>query len=60
MEERLHVLKVLQEVESALVKKKYIKIKQLSDNIIHTASIHQDPYVEIYRRKNSISHHNIC
>jgi len=45
MEERNHVLKVLREVELTLKKKDYTKIKSLSNQIIHNASINQDPDV---------------
>ena len=43
MEERGHVLKVLKEVKLALREQKYIEIKNLSNEITHQASIHQDP-----------------
>ncbi len=43
MEERNHILKTLKNVEKALEKKNYIKIKHLSNYIVHNASIHQDP-----------------
>lgn len=42
MEEKEHVLNVLKGVKKALKKKNYVKIKQLSDKIIHTSSINQD------------------
>jgi len=43
MEEREHVLTILKNVESTLKRKNYTKIKSLSNQIIHNASIHQDP-----------------
>jgi len=43
MEEKRHILEVLQKVKSALKKENYVEIKILSDNIIHNASINQDP-----------------
>jgi len=45
MEEKEHILKVLKKVKQALETKNYIKIKHLSNKIIHNASIHQDPDV---------------
>lgn len=43
MEERGHILKVLKQVKTALEKKDYVKIKNLSNNLIHQSSINQDP-----------------
>jgi len=43
MEEREHILKILKNVELALKKRNYTKIKSLSNNIVHNASISQDP-----------------
>lgn len=43
MEEREHILKILENVKSALKEKNTLKIKQLSNEIIHNASIYQDP-----------------
>ena len=43
MKERAHILKTLKQVEKALEKKNYIKIKSLSNNILHHTSIHQEP-----------------
>ena len=43
MKERLHILKILKQVRLALEKKNNIKIKHLSNKIIHHSSIHQDP-----------------
>lgn len=43
MQEKEHILKLLKEVKLALKKKDYIKIKNLSDNIVHTSSTDQDP-----------------
>jgi len=45
MEERSHILNILIKVREALVKKDYVKIKSLSNHVIHHASIHQDPDV---------------
>ena len=42
IEEKEHVLNVLQNVKKALRKKNYVEIKNLSDNIIHISSIHQN------------------
>ena len=42
MEEKRHILKVLKKTYSALVKKDNLKIKNLSDKVIHNASITQD------------------
>ena len=41
--ERGHILNILKRVINALEKKKYIEIKNLSNQIIHQASIHQNP-----------------
>jgi hypothetical protein len=43
MEEREHILKVLEEVQLSLQKQDYVKIKNLSNQVIHTSSIEQDP-----------------
>jgi hypothetical protein len=40
--EKEHILTVLKNVKKALIEKEYIKIKNLSNQIIHHASIHQD------------------
>ncbi|MDD5193143.1 MAG: hypothetical protein PHF67_01010 [Candidatus Nanoarchaeia archaeon] len=45
MQEQLHILKVLKEVHSALKNKNYIAIKNLSNQVVHTSSIEQDPDV---------------
>ncbi len=45
MEERQHILKVLKEVKFGLEKKDYVKIKHLSNKVVHHSSIHQDPDV---------------
>ncbi|MBT4166086.1 hypothetical protein HOE04_03550 [archaeon] len=42
MQEKEHVLKVLEEVKKALNEKDYLEIKILSDKIIHISSVHQD------------------
>ena len=42
LHEKEHILKVLQNVKKALIKKNYIKIKNLSNHVIHHASIHQE------------------
>lgn len=44
MEEKEHILKVLNNVKIALKNEDYIEIKKLSDNVIHGCSINQDPY----------------
>ena len=43
MEEREHILKILKRVKNALEKKEYIEIKNLSNQMIHQSSIHQNP-----------------
>jgi hypothetical protein len=43
MKERKHILETLSKVKKALEKKDYIQIKNLSNNIIHPTSIHQEP-----------------
>ena len=43
MEERGHILKILIKVQKALERKNYIKIRNLSNQVIHHSSIHQDP-----------------
>jgi len=43
MKERLHILKILKGVKIALKNRDYIKIKNLSNHLIHHSSIHQDP-----------------
>lgn len=43
MEEKEHVLEVLRETKNSLKNKNYIKIKNLSNEIVHNSSIHQDP-----------------
>ena len=42
MDERLHILHILEKVEKAINEKNYVKIKHLSNRFIHHASIHQD------------------
>jgi len=43
MKERGHILNTLKEVKQALNRKNNVKIKQLSNHIVHHSSIHQDP-----------------
>lgn len=43
MEEKEHVLNVLKKVQSALRTEDYVEIKNLSNRVIHNASINQDP-----------------
>lgn len=43
--EKEHILTVLKSVKRALVEKEYIRIKNLSNQIIHHASIHQKPEI---------------
>jgi hypothetical protein len=45
MHEKNHILKVLKKVRNALREQDYISIKRLSDHVIHSASIEQDPDV---------------
>jgi len=42
MKEEKHILNILIKTKSALDKKDYLKVKNLSDHVIHHASIHQD------------------
>lgn len=42
MEEPKHILKVLEETKEAVKKEDTIKLKELSNQTIHSASIHQD------------------
>jgi len=43
LQEKAHILRTLKEVKKALLKNNYIKIKNLSNQVIHNASIHQEP-----------------
>ena len=43
MEEKEHILNVLKKVKESLKKENYVEIKNLSDKVIHSASINQDP-----------------
>ncbi len=43
MEEKDHVLEILKGVRNALDKENYVEIKSLSNGVIHSASIDQDP-----------------
>ena len=43
MEERGHIINVLIEVQEALRRNDYVKIKNLSNEVVHTSSIEQDP-----------------
>jgi hypothetical protein len=43
MEERGHILNILKEVKSSLKKQDYVRIKNLSNEVIHSSSIDQDP-----------------
>jgi len=45
MEEVLHILEVLRETKRALKEKRYLMIKNLSNEVIHNSSINQDPDV---------------
>jgi len=45
MEERDHILEVLRETKEALRRKDNIRIKNLSNEVIHNSSINQDPDV---------------
>ncbi|VVB78884.1 Uncharacterised protein [uncultured archaeon] len=42
MEERGHIIEVLREVQSALKSDDYLKIKNLSNEVVHSSSIDQD------------------
>ena len=43
MEERGHILNVLEETKAALKRDDYLKIKNLSNRVLHVSSIEQDP-----------------
>lgn len=43
MIEKEHILKILKETKSAVAEENIIKLKELSNQTIHTASIEQDP-----------------
>ena len=43
MEEKEHLLNVLEKVKQALETRNYVKIKHLSNKLIHNVSINQDP-----------------
>jgi len=43
MEEKEHILNVLKKVKIAFKNEDYVEIKNLSDNVIHSSSINQDP-----------------
>lgn len=43
MEEKEHILNVLKKVKEAIKSGDYVEIKNLSDNVIHSCSINQDP-----------------
>jgi len=45
MEEKEHILEVLKETKNSLKNNNYIKIKHLSNEVVHNSSIHQDPDV---------------
>lgn len=45
MEEKGHILKILEGVRLALESKNYVKIKNLSNKVVHHSSVHQDPDV---------------
>jgi hypothetical protein len=42
MEEKAHILKILKKTKALLQKKDYMKIKSLSNKVIHNASINQE------------------
>ena len=45
MEEREHILDILKETKKSLKNKDYIKVKNLSNEVIHNSSLNQDPDV---------------
>ena len=45
MEESQHILHVLKETKNALKNRNYLTIKNLSNEVVHNSSIHQDPDV---------------
>jgi len=45
LQEKAHILNILKQVKKALIKKNYVKIKNLSNQVLHHASIHQRPDV---------------
>jgi hypothetical protein len=45
MQEKEHILKLLKDTKIALRKKEYIRIKEISNRIVHSSSSEQDPDV---------------
>jgi hypothetical protein len=45
IEEKEHILNILKEAKKALKEKHYIRIKNLSNQVVHNSSINQDPEV---------------
>ncbi len=45
MQETNHILKILKAVQSALKRRDNIAMKNLSNQVVHTSSIEQDPDV---------------
>lgn len=43
MEQRGHIIEVLNQVKDNLNKENYIKIKELSNHFVHLSSVEQDP-----------------
>ncbi len=43
MQDKRHVIKILQRTQRALRKEDYVKIKNLSNQVVHDSSIYQDP-----------------
>ena len=43
MQEKEHVIKILEQAKQAIKKQDVIKLKDLSNKTIHSASIYQDP-----------------
>jgi predicted RNA-binding protein len=43
MEDKKHIIKILQKTQGALKKEDYVKIKNLSNRVVHDSSIYQDP-----------------
>jgi len=41
--ERIHIIKVLRQVQASLKSKDYVTIKNLSNEVVHSSSIEQDP-----------------
>ena len=43
MQDKKHIIKILQRTQGALRKEDYVKIKNLSNQVVHDSSVYQDP-----------------